>query len=153
MSASSADPPAISIRRAVATDAAAVRDLTRRAYAKWIPLIGREATPATENYDQIVRRDPVDLLLADGELVALVWMVPHPDHLVIENLAVAPAHQGQGLGRRMLAHAEALAARQGLSEVRLYIPTGNSPRTSSSTAAMATASTARSPSGAASRCT
>jgi len=120
MSASSADPPAMTIRRAVATDAAAVRDLTRRAYAKWIPLIGREATPATENYDRIVRRDPVDLLLADGELVALVWVVPHPDHLLIENLAVAPAHQGQGLGRRMLAHAEALAAHQGLPEVRLY---------------------------------
>lgn len=120
MSASSADPPAMTIRRAVATDAAAVRDLTRRAYAKWIPLIGREPTPATENYDQIVRRDPVDLLLADGELVALVWVVPHPDHLLIENLAVAPAHQGQGLGRRMLAHAEALAAHQGLPEVRLY---------------------------------
>ena len=85
----------MTIRRAVASDAAAVRDLTRCAYAKWIPLIGREATPATENYDQIVRRDPVDLLLADGELVALVWVVPYPDHLLIENLAVAPAHQGQ----------------------------------------------------------
>ena len=67
-----------------------------------------------------MRQDPVDLLLADGELVALVWVVPHADHLLIENLAVAPAHQGQGHGRPMLAHAEGLAAAQGLPEVRLY---------------------------------
>ena len=74
----------------------------------------------TADYDRIVRDDPVDLLLHDGELVALVWMVLHPDHLLIENLAVAPAHQGRGHGRRLLAHAEAFAARQGLPVVRLY---------------------------------
>lgn len=110
----------MTIRRAGAADAVAVRDLTRSAYAKWIPLIGREATPATEDYERVVRQDHVDLLLADGELVALVWVVLRPDHLLIESLAVAPPHQGQGHGRRMLAHAEALAAGQALPEVRLY---------------------------------
>ena len=74
----------------------------------------------TEDYDRIVREDPVDLLFLAGELVALVWMVPHPDHLLIENLAVAPARQGRGCGRRMLAHAESLAIELRLPVVRLY---------------------------------
>ena len=39
MSVSPTDPPELSIRRAVAADAAAVRQLTHSAYAKWIPLI------------------------------------------------------------------------------------------------------------------
>ena len=67
-----------------------------------------------------MRKDPVDLLIAKGELVALVWVELHPEHLLIESLAVAPAHQGHGHGGRMLAHAEALAADQGLRLVRLY---------------------------------
>jgi GNAT superfamily N-acetyltransferase len=117
---STATPPDLTIRRASTEDAAAVRELTRLAYAKWIPLIGREPTPMTADYDRIVREDLVDLLLLDGELVAIVWMVTHPDHLLVENLAVAPAHQGLGLGRHLLAHAEGLAVRQGLPLVRLY---------------------------------
>lgn len=112
--------PDLVIRRASPPDAAAVRELTRRAYAKWVPVIGREPTPMTEDYASVVRTDPVDLLLQGGELVALVWMVPHQDHLLIENLAVTPARQGQGHGCRMLAHAEALASAQGLPVVRLY---------------------------------
>lgn len=120
MSANLGDWAAMSIRRATLADAAVVGDLTRSAYAKWVPLIGREATPATADYAQVVRQDPVDLLFADGALVALVWMVLNPDHLLIESIAVAPAHQSRGLGRRMLAHAEAFAARHGRDEVRLY---------------------------------
>jgi ribosomal protein S18 acetylase RimI-like enzyme len=108
------------LRRAGPADAAAVLGLTRLAYAKWIPLVGREPTPMTQDYERVVREDPVDLLLAGDELVALVWMVVHPDHLLIESLAVAPAHQGRGHGHRLLAHAEAFAADRGLPMVRLY---------------------------------
>ena len=95
--------PVLSVRRAGSDDAAAVRALTRAAYGKWVPLIGREPTPMIADYERVVATDPVDLLLADGALVALVWMIPHPDHLLIENLATAPAYQGRGYGRRLLA--------------------------------------------------
>jgi hypothetical protein len=36
---------AIELRRAIAADAAAIRELTRQAYAKWVPIIGREPLP------------------------------------------------------------------------------------------------------------
>jgi len=39
------------IRRAVPSDALAVCELTRAAYTKWIPAIGREPTPMTVDYD------------------------------------------------------------------------------------------------------
>jgi GNAT superfamily N-acetyltransferase len=85
-----------------------------------VPVVGREPTPVTADYDRAVRQDPLDLLLRDGELVGLAWMVLCPDHLLLESLAVAPAHQGQGYGHYLLAHVERLAAGQGLPEVRLY---------------------------------
>jgi ribosomal protein S18 acetylase RimI-like enzyme len=106
--------------RATPADAAAVRDLTRAAYAKWVPVIGREPRPMTADYDAAVRDHMVDLLHLNGELTALIEMRPEADHLLIENVAVLPAYQGHGYGRALLVHAEELARSLGLEEVRLY---------------------------------
>jgi GNAT superfamily N-acetyltransferase len=93
---------------------------SREAYAKWVPIIGREPKPMTADYAAAVRHHRIDLLHLDGRLAALIEMIPGPDHLLIENVAVAPAYQGRGLGRWLLAHAEALAASLGHAEIRLY---------------------------------
>ena len=111
---------AIALRRAVAEDATAIRELTRAAYAKWVPLIGREPRPMTVDYEAAVRRHRFDLLHVDGALAALIETVAEADNLLIVNVAVSPAVQGRGLGRRLLAHAEGLAAAAGFGEVRLY---------------------------------
>ena len=112
--------PAIKIRRGLPSDAPAVRELTRAAYAKWVSVIGREPTPMTVDYDARIRDHRIELLHADGRLAALIELVSEADHLLIENVAVLPAFQGQGHGRRLLAHAEAVAASLGLFAVRLY---------------------------------
>ena len=71
------------------------------------------------DYDLAVREHEVDLAYVGGQMAALIEMIVHPDHLFIENLAVAPDHQGLGLGRHLLAHAEARARALGLLELRL----------------------------------
>ncbi len=108
------------LRQAVASDVAAVRALVRAAYAKWVPLIGREPKPMGADYAAAVARHRVDLAYLGGDLAALIETIAQPDHLLIENVAVAPAFQGRGLGRSLLRHAEDLAARQGYGEIRLY---------------------------------
>lgn len=113
-------PENFTLRTATDADADAVRALTCTAYAKWVPVIGREPLPMRADYARAVREHRIDLLHRDGELTALVEMILKPDHLLIENLAVAPAHQGRGLGGRMLAHAETVAAGLGHPMVRLY---------------------------------
>ncbi len=110
----------LELRRAVATDASAIRDLTREAYAKWVPVIGREPKPMTADYAEAVRSHRIDLLYVDGELAALIETIPQADHLLIENVAVSPAFQGRGLGRKLMAHAEQIAASLGHDEIRLY---------------------------------
>ncbi len=110
----------ITLRQAIATDASAIRDLTRAAYAKWIAVIGREPKPMMADYTAAVRNHRIDLLHVDGQLAALIETIPQADHLLIENVAVAPRFQGRGLGRRLMAHAEHVAASLGYREVRLY---------------------------------
>lgn len=115
----------LTIRQAVAADAVAVRTLTREAYQKWVAVTGREPLPMRVDYDEAVAKNRFDLLEEDGALVALIETqrieTPgEPDHLLIVNVAVSPAHQKRGHGRRLLAHAEALALAAGYREIRLY---------------------------------
>lgn len=107
-------------RQAEPSDAPAILALTREAYAKWVPLIGREPLPMTADYDRAVRHHRFDLLFLDGVLAALIETVSRDDHLLIENVAVHPAFQGRGLGKHLMAHAEALAASLGRDLIRLY---------------------------------
>ncbi len=108
------------LRLAVASDAASVRALTRAAYAQWVPRIGREPKPMGADYDAAVARHRIDLAYLGDELAALIETIPGTGYLLVENVAVAPAFQGRGLGRFLMAHAERLAAEQGHAEIRLY---------------------------------
>jgi ribosomal protein S18 acetylase RimI-like enzyme len=110
----------MTIRRAGPADAAAVRALTRAAYAKWVPLIGREPKPMGADYERAVVEHRVDLLERDGALVGLIETIAEPAHLLIENVAVAPGFHGRGIGKALMAHAEEVAAELGLRALRLY---------------------------------
>lgn len=111
---------AVTLRLAGEADAPAIRALTREAYAKWVAVIGREPAPMGVDYAEAVLRHRFDLLHAEGRLAALIETTPQGDHLLIENLAVRPAFQGRGFGRRLLALAEDLALAAGLGGTRLY---------------------------------
>src|ERR1051326_1058097 len=110
----------LSFRRAGPTDATAVRELTRAAYAKWIPVIGREPKPMGADYEVAVRAHLVDMLTDGENLAGLIEMIPSGDHLLVENVAVRPDLQGNGLGHLLMLHAEQVAQKLGLGEVRLY---------------------------------
>jgi ribosomal protein S18 acetylase RimI-like enzyme len=109
----------VEIRGASPSDAVAIRALTRAAYAKWVPLIGREPLAMLADYDRALREHQIDLLFADAQLSGLIETMIEKDHLFIVNVAVAPSRQGRGYGRRLLDHAEALAAALRLPEARL----------------------------------
>jgi GNAT superfamily N-acetyltransferase len=108
------------LRRATTADAPNIRALTRSAYAKWVPLIGREPIPMTADYDRAVADHIIDLWEERDQLLALIELVRGADYLSIENIAVRPDQQGKGLGSKLLDHAERLALSLGLDEIRLY---------------------------------
>lgn len=108
------------LRQAVAGDAAAIRALTRAAYAKWVPVIGREPTPMSADYDAAVAKHRFDLVHVNGTLAALIETIAKDDHLLIENVAVGPPFQKRGLGRWLMAHADTVALASGFGQVKLY---------------------------------
>jgi N-acetylglutamate synthase-like GNAT family acetyltransferase len=108
------------LRRATPDDAAAVRVLVRAAYAKWVPVLGREPKPMTADYDQAVRNHIVDLLFADGRLAAVIELVVEPECVLIENVAVRPDQTGKGRGQALMAHAVEVARSIGRKRLRLY---------------------------------
>jgi ribosomal protein S18 acetylase RimI-like enzyme len=110
----------LELRQAEPADAPAIRALTREAYAKWVAVTGREPLPMRVDYDEAVLTHRFDLLHEGGTLAALIETAAEPDHLLIVNVAVAPAFQGRGLGRRLMALGEQLALDRGFGEIRLY---------------------------------
>lgn len=113
------DAPPFTLRLADGRDAAAIRELVRAAYAKWVPLIGREPLPMRADYDEALQRHRLDLLESPTGIAAVLETEARPDCLWIENVAVRPDLHGRGLGRRLLAHADAMAHDHGLRRVRL----------------------------------
>jgi len=111
---------AINWRVADVDDAGAIRALTRAAYARWVPVIGREPKPMGADYEAAVRNHRFDLLYVDAVLTGLIETVDQRDRLLIVNVAVAPDAQGRGLGSVLMARAEANAQALGRKRIWLY---------------------------------
>lgn len=109
----------IEIRVAEPAEAGAITAIVMAAYAKWVPVIGREPMPMRVDYEKAVLEHRFDLAVEGDEILGLIETVPHPDHLWIDNVAVAPAAQGRGIGRMLLAFTEERARAAGHPELRL----------------------------------
>lgn len=105
------------IRPAVPADRTAVEDVVRAAYTPWIEVIGVPPGPMTADYAELIAAGRVWVL---DPVEGLIVLVPEDDVLLVENVAVSPAAQGRGLGRRLLAFAEDQARALGLAALRLY---------------------------------
>ena len=71
------------------------------------------------DYERAVAEHTIDLLIVDGALAGLVETILRPDHLWIENVAVAPEQQGRGFGRLLLDHVERRAVQSQRTQIRL----------------------------------
>ena len=112
--------PVIAIRRAAEADAPALAKIAVAAYQHYVPRIGRPPAPMTADYPAAVRRGQAWVAAAGGELAGFIILIPRPGYLLLDNVAVLPAAQGQGIGARLLALAEDRARALHLPEIRLY---------------------------------
>jgi ribosomal protein S18 acetylase RimI-like enzyme len=95
--------------------------LQRAAYAPWIPVLGLEPLPYRADYAALLADHEAWFArdAAGTEIGALILGFP-ADHLLIWSVAVSSAAGGRGVGRLLIAFAEAEAMRRHLGEVRLY---------------------------------
>jgi ribosomal protein S18 acetylase RimI-like enzyme len=111
---------ALTIRRALLEQVNDVRDLTLRAYQKWVSITPRKPRPLTADYNTAILDHRFDCLYRNEVLVGLIETVRQGIDLMIVNVAVDPYYQGRGYGTRLMRYAELLACEQRLSATRLY---------------------------------
>lgn len=110
----------VQLRPAGSADVPAIARITRDAYAIYVDRIGREPAPVTADHDALVAAGEVTVATAGDTVVGVLVTRPLGASLLLESVAVDPAHQGLGIGRTLVEHAETLAAGAGLEAVELY---------------------------------
>lgn len=112
--------PARKVRLAIAADVEAIAGIVERAYGVYVERIGMRPGPMDADYAEKVRSGLVFVAEEDGEVVGLIVLVEMPGRLLIENVAVDPARQGEGIGGRLLAFAEEAARAAGIDTLTLF---------------------------------
>jgi len=108
------------IRAAIAADVPAIADIVDQAYRHYIARMGKPPGPMLDDYAARVLEGVVWVLEEGAAVAGIIVLLPTTNYLLLDNIAVSPACQGSGLGRRLLAFAEAEALRRGYREIRLY---------------------------------
>src|SRR5271169_1960140 len=93
----------IKIRRAGKEDCAVIEAIVAAAYSVYVERIGKPPGPMLDDYRGLIGAGAVSVFEADGTITALIVLLLKPDHLLLDNIAVRPDRQGQGLGRRLVA--------------------------------------------------
>jgi N-acetylglutamate synthase-like GNAT family acetyltransferase len=111
-----------SVRRAVVADASALAQLVNRAYAVEQFFVEGDRTDAAEIAQMMTSGTFLVLDRADEQgLAAAVYVTVTGEQGYFGMLAVGPGLQGQGIGKRMVRIAEALAEAAGCTRMTMKI--------------------------------
>jgi ribosomal protein S18 acetylase RimI-like enzyme len=111
----------VSIRKAVASDEPRIRACAEDAYRRYVAAIGRKPAPMVADFAAQIEAGAIRVALdSQGAIQGFVVFHAHADHVLLENVAVFPAHAGRGIGKALIEACEQAARRQGLRSVRLY---------------------------------
>ncbi|QDL91630.1 GNAT family N-acetyltransferase [Paroceanicella profunda] len=104
-------------RQAGPADADTLRAIAEAAFALYVPRIGRRPAPMDADF----AADAADtLLLLAPDPCGYLTLRRAPGEMVVETVALHPAWQGRGLGKLLMARAEAEARAAGLGTLSLY---------------------------------
>ncbi len=102
------------IRRAKASDLPAILELEQAAFQDY-----RQASEASLRRSIASPRQSFWVIPGPGRLDGLLVLWHFPRRLRVYDVATHPDARGQGVGRRLMAHAEALARKQGAADISL----------------------------------
>ena len=107
-------------RPATSADAAGISECVRAAYTHYIERIGQKPGPMLDDYAQVVRDRHAYVVEDGGQVVGVLVLMDKEGGLLLDNVAVLPRRQGEGIGRRLVKHAESEARRLGHRHLDLY---------------------------------
>jgi ribosomal protein S18 acetylase RimI-like enzyme len=110
----------VRLRQAGAKDSDAVTACVHAAYACYLERIGRPPGPMTDDYAKLIGEGRVTVADEEGKIVGVLVLSATSQEFLLENVAVHPMYQGRGIGRQLIAYAEAHAHRDGFAFIHLY---------------------------------
>jgi ribosomal protein S18 acetylase RimI-like enzyme len=108
------------IRAATVADVPAIAEIVDQACRHYTVRMGKPPGPMLDDYAACVSEGVVWVREERAVVAGIVVLLPMTNYLLLDNIAVSPTRQDLGLGRRLLAFAEAEALRRGYQEIRLY---------------------------------
>lgn len=108
------------IRQAQMEDQQVVVACVRAAYSKYLVRMDREPAPLHADYGALIVQGVVYVLEDEASIRGVLVLMSQPNSLFVENVAIDPRFQGQGLGRVLMAFVEQQARDEQLQEIRLY---------------------------------
>lgn len=108
------------IRQAQEGDLDAIVACVRAAYSKYIARIGKEPAPLLADYAALIAQEVTYVLSGEEGVRGVLVMMPQGRRMFVENVAVDPRSQGQGLGRMLMAFVEQQTRKERLDEIYLY---------------------------------
>ncbi|MDR2744950.1 MAG: GNAT family N-acetyltransferase, partial [Desulfovibrio sp.] len=128
------------IRPAVSADCCRITNLATAAYGRYLERMDKKPAPMIEDYAERIAEGRIFVLeiqssCPDGEktdsepqapfsaspaIAGFIMLSPGEDALLLNNLAVDPAVQGRGYGKKLMAFAEETACKAGFCRISLY---------------------------------
>ncbi len=110
----------ILLRPAQAEDLEFVRQCASLAYEMYVERIGKPPAPMIADFDACLECQELDIVCVNGEPAGFLVSSSRTDHLFVENVAIHPGHQGQGIGKKLFGLLEQNCRQNGLSSIELY---------------------------------
>ncbi len=108
------------LRSATAADAANVTALVNATYGHYEQRIRMVPRPMTEDYAEVIKNYRVTIAESHQTIVGVIVLTVTDEGFLIDNVAVDPSYRGKGIGKALLAFAEAEARRAGFDSIYLY---------------------------------
>ena len=109
-----------SLRPATTEDTAKVTALVNAAYKHYVERIGMMPRPMTDDYAEVIKNSRVTVAEHHQSIVGVIVLTVTDEGFLIDNVAVDPSYRGKGVGKALLAFAEAEARRAGFDSIYLY---------------------------------
>ena len=111
--------PGVAIRPANRNDIPGITKCVCAAYLQYIERVGKQPAPMLHDYSEVIKSSQVHVAEAQSGIVGVLELLVTDEGFLLDSIAVDPAAQGAGVGRRLLQFAEAEAVRQGFSSIYL----------------------------------
>ncbi len=108
------------IRPAYKNDATAISKCVAHAYGHYVERLGKPPGPMLDDYADIIDKHIVYVAELNNSIVGLFVLMENYQPILLDNLAVDPAMQGQGIGTKLLSYAESIVRKKGHDSIQLY---------------------------------